>query len=289
MTEGLLFLGANGHVGLLLRRIGTAGFVPPETPVHWQSRHRIGGRGGITWVPGAPWSGPAPEVIVALWGVTGGTEEHLAGNTTLACAALDLARQTGARLVLHMSSGAVHTGAFGDPVTEATPPRPASAYGRAKLQMEQAIGDWHLAHPGGPRSVILRLANVAGADMLFRNMRRPGAITLDRFADGTGPRRSYIAPRDLMRVIAALATAPPDSLPRILNVAGLKPVAMEQILAAAGWPLRWRQAPDAALPQLWLDTARLQALTGPLPDSADPEALAIQGLGQDQRAERLTS
>lgn len=288
MTDGLLFLGANGRVGPLLRRPSTLALIPAATEVTWQSRRwsaRPPGMRALTWQPGHPWPAPArggvpPDVIVALWGVTGGTEAQLELNSVLAEAALDLARTTGARRVLHMSSAAVYSGAFGIAASEQITPQPATAYGRAKLRMEDAIAAWHARHPGGPGSVILRLANVAGADMLFRNMRRPGAITLDRFSDGTGPQRSYIAPQDLMRVIVGLASCPADRLPPVINVAGPAPVAMDQILGAAGWPLRWRRAPDNALPRLALDTSLLQTLIGPLPDSADPRALAAQGLGQ---------
>jgi len=85
-------------------------------------------------------------------------------------------------------------------------------------------------------------------------------ITLDRFADGTGPRRSYIAPGDLARVLAGLARLAPDTLPDTLNIAAPAPVAMEDLARAAGCPVTWRAAPPEAQAEVSLDVNRLAQL-----------------------------
>ena len=134
-------------------------------------------------------------------------------------------------------------------------PAPVNAYGAAKLDMERAIAD---LPPDGVRHVILRVANVIGADSLAAALRdRTRPVTLDRFADGTGPCRSYIAPGDLARVFAALMRLPEDALPAIMNVAAPEPVAMADLARAAGRPVIWRDATAGAQPCVSLDTARL--------------------------------
>jgi len=85
-------------------------------------------------------------------------------------------------------------------------------------------------------------------------------ITLDRFADGTGPRRSYIAPGDLARVLAGLARLAMDDLPDLLNIAAPAPVAMEDLAGAADCPIIWRVAPPEAQAEVSLDTNRLARL-----------------------------
>lgn len=277
MAGHILFLGSDGRVGRMLRQVLSC---PPQDlaefarrPLIWQARAPRAGAATLCWSPGTPLpEGLRAGVIVALWGVTSGTPKELANNTFLAQTTLDIARRTGARRVLHMSSAAVY-GAPAFAVSEATAPQPRTPYGLAKLAMERAIFQ---AHPNvsGPRNTLLRLGNVAGADALFSKL--TGPVTLDRFADGQGPSRSYIAPRDLARVIARLATCPLSQLPEVLNVAGPHPVAMADIARAAGVAMTWRAAPPGALARMTLATDGLSALGLHLPDSSDPARLVAQ-------------
>lgn len=225
----------------------------------------------MVWSPGDPQPDTGPvRAVVAAWGVTGGSREEMDANTVLARAALDLAQEVGADRVLHFSSAAVYGRSEG-PLSEEDAPDPQGPYGASKLRMEEAIDDWHKTFEGGPRSVILRIGNVAGADMLFGNLRAGSGVTLHRLPDGTAPRRSYIAPTDLARVIAALIEAPdPD---RIYNVAAPTVTGMDAIAAAAGAEIRWIPAPDTALPEVWLDTARLERILPLGPDTARPRHL----------------
>ncbi|QPM91352.1 NAD-dependent epimerase/dehydratase family protein [Pseudooceanicola algae] len=271
----ILVLGSRGRAGRLLRCL-----CPHPTPgdplrLRWQSRR--GGDGYLAWQPGLPPpQGLRAKTILALWGVTSGCDAALRVNSELACAALELAGQIGAERVLHLSSAAVYGAGQVHPAREDGETRPLSPYGAAKLGMEAAIAAWHRNTPRAPvASVILRLANLAGADMLFGNLGKGGGMVLDRFADGQGPSRSYLAPRDMLAVVAALHRHK-GALPPVLNVAGHHAVPMADILSAAGCAFGWRAAPEGALQCLEMESALLDGLTGPLSDSSDARCLVAQ-------------
>ena len=287
VAADLVVLGSSGKVGRLLRGVlaGSsqlrAGFAQGDNPgIVWQARSG-GGPDVLKWQPGrALPRGFSARVVVALWGVTSGPPSALAQNAVLARAALQLARRIGAQRVLHMSSAAVQAGLQGAPAKEDLTPAPLTPYGEAKLLMEKEISAWHRSQAtGGPRSVVLRLGNVAGADTLFSVLERGGPVVLDRFPDGNGPRRSYIGPEDLARLLGRLATCPLDELPGCVNGTGPRPVAMADIVRAAGAELRWRPAPASALPLMALDPARMETLTGRLEGSGSARGLVAQWHG----------
>lgn len=258
----LLLLGATGKVGRMLRNVW-----PGPAPLV-----TVGRSGDVMhrWWPGQPTGAlPGTPVIAAFWGVVPGSGGDLEENTTLAIAAMRLGEVLGAPIVIHCSSAAVYA-PDAALIGENTPPEPRNAYGRAKAAMERAVLDWAEAHPGGPRPVILRIGNVAGAESLFGAMAGASTVTLDRFADGTGPARSYIAPSDLARVVAALAAADPAELPTLLNVGAPTPTGMADIASAAGRGIEWRAAPDEAVPLLALDVSRLLEICPLGPEAADP-------------------
>lgn len=213
------------------------------------------------WSPDLPLPQLPPcGTVVALWGRTHGDAAQLALNSTLLDATLALARRCGAQRILHFSSAA----AYGPGVNlqETDAPRPATAYGRAKWEMEQAIA---ALPPEGPRHTILRLANVVGADSLAPALLpQDTPVILDRFATGHGPQRSYIAPGDLARVLAALALLPPETLPTCLNVTAPNPVTMQALAQAAGRPVSWRPAPEGAVEKITLDAGVLLSLLSAL-------------------------
>ncbi|WP_161594598.1 NAD-dependent epimerase/dehydratase family protein [Marimonas lutisalis] len=256
----LLILGASGKLGRLLAREwergGPRGFHPL-----WQYR-ATAPAGGITWSPGQPFPDnvPRPKAILALWGVTPGPGRDLADNIRLAHTAMTLAADLGAERVLHCSSSAVYEPGP-DPLGENEAGGRINAYGQAKLEMEREIAAWQARHPDGPRNVVMRLANVAGADSLFAALAHAtGPITLDRFDDGQGPWRSYVTAPTLARVIEALLAAPRDALPDVVNVAGRRDVAMEAIVRAANRELAWRPAPESAARRVALATERLSRI-----------------------------
>jgi nucleoside-diphosphate-sugar epimerase len=209
----------------------------------------------------------ACDAVLALWGVTSGSESALAENTTLALHAQRIGAALGASRVLHAMSAAVYTPSDA-PLAETAETRPRHAYGRAKLAAEHALTG------ARPAAVCLRLGNVAGTDALAAAAQGAAPVVLDRFPDGTCPRRSYIAPDDLADVFRALADAPADRLPATLNVAGPAPVAMDALLAAAGVPHQTRPAPEDALPVQHVDAQRLAAMGLDTSRSADVAHLA---------------
>ncbi len=229
-------------------------------------------QGELIWSPGdkTPEIGPV-AAVVALWGVTPGPGRDLADNTRLAVSAMDLGAALGVDAVVHCSTAAVYSPSA-EPLKETVSPAPASAYGQAKLEMEQAIA----AHrkSGGPRQIVMRIGNVAGADSLFGNLQMAGQITLDRFSDGLGPSRSYIAPGDLVHVIESLVRSPDAE--GVFNVSAPKPTAMAEIAGVCKATVNWRDAPDSAVQFVWLDTARLGSVVS-LPRNAHEAAHLVKG------------
>ena len=279
MTE-LLLIGANGRVGRLLRR--SWGLAGPGAP--GLLRQARDGSGDLDW---DPWSGadalqralgrrgaPAPQAALVLAGVTPRPAAPLDLNAALARACLDGLRAAGIGRVLFASSAAVYGAGDGRrSFSEEDAPRPDTPYGAAKLDAEA-----ELFRDGGMEVAILRIGNVLGADALMANAAHaaPGApLALDRFADGSGPVRSYIGPLSLARAVAALA-AHPGPLPDVLNVAARRPVAMADLLDAAGVPWRWSPAPDAARQRITLDCERLAALVPHVPLAAAPAAMVAE-------------
>ena len=260
--ERMLISGANGRVGRLLRSVAGAGAV-------WSWR----GAGGaaLDW---DPLSGPAPlldhcarhgtpRVLLQLArGVPG---DPARDDAALALATLAAARAAGIGRVLLASSSAVYGQARAEPWAEDEPPRPANPYGLAKQAMERACA-------GQAGVTCLRIGNVAGADALLTNPRRP--LLLDQFPDGSGPVRSYIGPQTLARVLGALAAAP--VLPAVLNIGAPRPVDMADLAAAAGLPVIRQPAPPGALSRLVLDTARLEALVPFAETDSHPATLAAE-------------
>lgn len=83
---------------------------------------------------------------------------NVAGSLTLFEALL----AAGVPAVVFSSSCAVYGQSDAAAITEATPQRALSPYGRSKLMVEQMLRDLHAAH--GLRSISLRYFNAAGAD-----------------------------------------------------------------------------------------------------------------------------
>ncbi len=248
--KAVLVFGAGGRLGTLLQKAWAR--KPPQgiAPLY----HARNGPSDFDWENSAS-PLPAADAIIALWGVTSGSDAELAHNTRLAHASLEAARQSGARLVLHFSSSAVYGPAQN--ATESSPTNPANAYGHAKLLMEQAIANFP---DEGLTHCCLRLANVVGADSLAPALIGKAPVTFDRFKDGRGPMRSYVAMGYLAQVLAALTTTPRQTLPAILNVASPKPVEMQALAEAAGKPILWQPAPDTAIQRVTMDARQLARL-----------------------------
>lgn len=261
----LLLTGASGRLGVLLRQVWQN---HPGLPrAHFVSRSACA---ESRWSPGqVTQTLPRCDTLIALWGVTSGPPEALALNSALAVTAHDLAKDLGATRVLHLSSAGIYGPGTG--LTEASTPNPVAEYGLAKLRMEDRIAA--LPATDGITHCCLRLANVVGADSLAPGLSGTEPIELDRFPDGHGPRRSYIAPGMLTQVLTGLAALPLQALPRVLNVAARSPVNMEDLVRAAGRRIAWRSAPDHAVQTVTIDTSQLACLLPRVPIDADADRM----------------
>lgn len=188
------------------------------------------------------------SAVVVLAGVTQGSPEELYSNTTLAQAGCALAQRLGVKALV-ASSQAVYGRATGI-MSETDSPTPATPYGQAKWDMEKAVS-------AQADVTCLRIGNVAGCDGLFQAMTR-GAVRVDQFADGQGPRRMMIGPRDLARVLGVLSSTH-TLLPKVINIASPGLVAMNAMADAAGAAWDWQPAPITALPVLEMDVGALAA------------------------------
>lgn len=264
----VLVLGASGRLGAMLRL-----YWPDDLQAIWQFRRPVDHRDAVIFDPLDKGAALARcDVVVGLAGCVGGSDAALRSNTDLALAAVDLGAKLGARRVFLSSSAAVY-GHQTSPLVEDGPTRPQSPYGAEKLRMEGA-GLAHAQACGVPVTV-LRIGNVAGADALLgqaglglagTEQAGLGAVILDRFPDGQGPRRSYIGPSafaDVLAKLVRLAVAGRD-LPAHINLALPGAVAMADLLRAAAIPFDWRAAPARALAEVELDVGRLAALV-PVP------------------------
>lgn len=218
--------------------------------------------------------GSGADAMVVLWGVTTPRPDWpLSGNTSYALKALDLASELGLEHVVLMSSAAIYRAS-----PDAAPFRetddqtpPLSDYGLAKRAMEAAATAWYRRRSGHrhvPNLTILRLANVVGADMLGDSIRTCGLdrpLRLDRFADGTTPRRSYLSPRSLVRALDAILRAPATAGVQTFNLAdtrdGLEMQDILQVCRDLGRDVVWQHhpAPATAIPSVLVDSTRFLA------------------------------
>ncbi|MEX3313979.1 NAD-dependent epimerase/dehydratase family protein [Sulfitobacter sp. PS-8MA] len=266
---GVLLLGATGRLGGMLRR-----HWPQPGDLRCQSRRAVAGFTRFD-LP-APGQAPSAEAleaakgaraILCLSGVTPAAAarsgQPLSDNTTLALAALDLAQAAGVPRVFIASSAAVY-GAGSGALSERQTVAPASDYGRAKLAMEQAV-----AARTTEGVTLLRIGNVAGADAILGGW-RPG-MELDRFPEGRTPRRSYIGPVTLARVLHQLCAR--TALPPVLNLAAPGVVEMGALLDAAGLAWQPRPAGPGSIAAVELDTNALERLVSFAPENSTPAGL----------------
>ncbi|SDW15261.1 NAD-dependent epimerase/dehydratase family protein [Roseicitreum antarcticum] len=278
----VLVLGASGRLGRIIAR----GWQGSAMDAIWQLRAPSAQTLAGTQMVWDTLVGQMPEVgtvdvVLGLAGVVPGAYANLSLNTDLALAALNAAATTGAKHVFVTSSAAIY-GSKPGRYAEAATPQPDTPYGHAKQAMEAAVAGARAALPAGV--TCLRIGNVAGADALLgtsarRWRRERGApIGLDRFADGQGPRRSYIGPGDLADIMAHLCAlgANGTPLPAVLNVAAPGQVAMKDLVAAAGVDWSWRPAPRGAVPELVLDVEQLSRLYRFAPDASDATRIVAQ-------------
>jgi len=256
----LLITGANGRVGRLLQpALGNRAVWSrrgPGADLDWDP---LAGPGPL--IAFCRTGGPPAALLQLARGLPGdpARDDAAIGRATLAAA-----QAAGIARVLLASSSAVYGLSRPEPWAETDPVAPQSPYAHSKLAMEQACA--------GPGVTLLRIGNVAGADALLTNPARP--LLLDRFADGTGPIRTYIGPLTLARVLLALAQAP--ALPPVLNIATPRPLDMADLAAAAGLPVLRQPAPPGALARLTLATGHLESLVAFTDTDSQPATLIAE-------------
>lgn len=258
----ILILGGTGRLGRLLARAGMA-------PALWQGRRAAAGVDRVLDPLAEPLAlaraAAGASAILCLAGPVRGTAADLAVHVPLALAAVAAGRGAGVPVLL-ASSAAVY-GRPDGPCREDGPAHPLSDYGRAKQAMERAAMDAAKGHP----VAVLRIGNVSGADALLGGGSAAREVALDILPDGRAPRRSWIGPRALARILADLSRAP--GLPGVLNLCLPGVIGMDALLDAAG--IRWRgvPAPASVIPEVCLDVTRLGRLIDLAPFGSGAAAL----------------
>lgn len=268
--NNVLLLGATGRLGGMLRRHW-------PTPADLRCQSRQARPGFLAFDPlvqqrQALASAQGVAAVICLSGITpvtaaAGVSFDL--NSDLALAAIDLAGCAGVPRVFVASSAAVYGRALGA-LSEGQQATPVSDYGTSKLAMEQAARA--AAQKAGVALTILRIGNVAGADAIVGGWR--AGMQIDQFADGSTPRRSYIGPVTLARVLHHLTRA--ADLPEVLNIAAPGTVEMGALLDAAGLAWRPRPATQGAIAQVALDTKALERHVDFAADSSTPAGIVAE-------------
>ena len=266
MTARWLLVGGTGRVG---RLVGPALEDAVGRGKLVRQFRRDGSPDSLVWNPLEGVGRLAAEVeragqiaaMIVLAGAVPGGRAQLADNAAIAEACLAGAAAAGIRRILVASSSAVYGTALERPYSETDPCVGASPYALSKLTMECACEPWR---DRGLEVCAMRIGNVAGADALLHQLDGPTATTelsIDRFADGKGPLRSYIGPASLAGALAALARNPLE-LPPVVNIAGAPSVRMEDLAEAARVRWCWGVPRPEAVQSVTLDCSLLASLAG---------------------------
>lgn len=242
-------LGSTGRLGRMLRAVWGA------DGARWLGREAFE-PGGHRMLAGA-------ESVLCLAGVVRGSGD-LTLNSSLAEQTLDMAKAVGAGRVFLASSAAVY--GTGPNFSEAAAVRPISCYGKSKYEMEVMAAEHE--HP----NTCLRIGNVAGADAILGNWR--SGMTIDTFADGSTPRRSYMGPFTMARCLDMLFQL--TDLPKMLNLTAPGSVEMGALLDAAD--LNWdrRPANEGTIARVELCTDRLASLVTFEAQDSSPDEIVRQ-------------
>ena len=262
-ASGLLVTGSTGRVGGALRAIW-AGNQACGLPILWHGR-KAGPDVDLVWDIGQnpPVALPAGLIVLHLAGSTSGSPGALAQNAVVTAAVCTAAQKAGARHVFVMSSAAVYQPSP-NLLAEDDTTAPLSPYGQAKRDAEVAAQDC-LADGS---LIVLRLANLAGADALFGACLPGRTVTLDPVPGQLrGPERSYIGPHALAQVLSGLVlhVMRGGVLPRVLNLAQPGIMAMADLLDARGQPWVFGPPRPASIARVALATDRLSAVVPLVP------------------------
>lgn len=249
----VLILGATGRLGQMLQWAwqGQSDLQPL-----WQTRSVPRGPQATSrrWVVGDPLTPQsdikqacqAADVVINLLGVTPGPDRDMGLNVDLAAAPFEM----GVKAPVMLASSAAVYGAQKGLCREEGSTNPLHPYGQAKLTMEQEFSGCALMG---------RIGNIAGADQLLGGLEPDRTPVLHQFPDGSTPVRSYISPRGFGDVIARLCHKA-EAWPDIMNISAPLPVAMGDLLQAAGQKWTPAPAPDTLPKTVAFDTTRLAKL-----------------------------
>lgn len=212
------------------------------------------------------------QTLVNLIGVTpttGNPELMEDTNLRFVTDLLRVASDAGVPHVVLASTAAVYGPALSGPLRETDRLSPTTDYGRSKARMEEAARNW-VAKNGGPAVSILRIGNVAGADVLLQSARdhagkRP--MPLHIAPDGAAIIRPYIGPLDFFRAMRATVNRrAPAGQAEVFNLAHPAPVSLNSLVAAYRDTLlpdlTWNieQAPEGTRAKVVFATAKLESL-----------------------------
>lgn len=271
MSMRCLLVGSTGRIGSFMMRHWSVTPAAGLTVVP-QARSLVD-ESVLVWSPrsGDPLPAGRFDAMLMLAGVTPSGGGRLSANAEIAEASLAAAAKARIGRVLVASSASVYGAGSEVPFRETDALRPASDYGRSKVEMEGVCMGWR---ERGLDVTCLRIGNVAGADALL-GATHEGTVTLDQFADGAGPVRSYIGLKTLAELTGSLLTLT-GQLPPVLNVAAPSPTSMEALAVAAGLEVRWRQAPSSAVQFALLDCSLVASIFDFPAGSSDPSTMVSQ-------------
>lgn len=232
-------------------------------------------------------------------------------NTVGGLRVLEAAHAAGVGSVVISSTAAVYGNPAGNPVAESAPTEPLSPYGSSKLFLERMAFD--LAKAGGPRAVVLRYFNVAGAAPdLSRGswngdakhlIKAAADVALGRqevleifgddydTADGTAI-RDYIHVTDLAEAhLSALEYLSRGGDSAIFNCGYGHGISVQDVVEAfgrvTGRPLKVRRVGRRAgdISNIYADATRLREATGWRPRHDDLDFICRTALDWERRRE----
>ena len=267
----VLLLGTSGQLGQMLRFFWDG---PPDLALHSRQAHSDFIQFDLILEPEKAVAAMAEKrAVICLPGVTparaNSSGEVYSRNTDLALFAIKCAAKAGVHRVFLASSAAVY-GAAAGMQDETSTPKPTAPYGQAKLEMEQAA--FALSDELGQPVTALRIGNVAGADAILGGWRT--GMQIDQVENAHTPRRSYIGPQSLTRVIETLCKT--ADLPNILNVTSPGVIEMGALLDAAGLPWDPRPAGENTIAEVALSTKRLERYVAFAPEDGTAAGMVAE-------------
>jgi UDP-glucose 4-epimerase len=186
-------------------------------------------------------------------------------------------------VVLLSSGGTVYDPAADPPYAESSPTAPISAYGRAKLALEQVLAD---AAPG--RSVALRVSNAygpgqpgtGGQGVVSHWLRAAASGQPIRLFGDPETTRDYVYVDDVVDALLAVA-ATDGALPPVVNVGAGRPTSLAEladtVVEVCGVPgvrvvVEQRRSFD--VPRTWLDVSLAERVLGWTPRTSLRDGVA---------------